>query len=93
MVSTKSRSKSFAVWSLVSMLAYITAGTLALMFNKIPFEKIDVESESIIVNINFIQTNYPNLLNTWRLPFLLFGMIALVFTVINFFITIEPKRA
>ncbi|GAG87399.1 unnamed protein product, partial [marine sediment metagenome] len=61
-VSSKSRAKTFAVWSLFSTLASLIGGILALMFNKIPFGKIDVESEGIRENINFIKINFPNLL-------------------------------
>jgi MFS family permease len=30
---------------------------------------------------------------TWRLPYFYLGIIALIFTILNYFITIEPKRA
>ncbi len=92
-VSSKSRAKTFAVWSLFSTLASLIGGIIALMFNKIPFGKIDVESEGIRENINFIKINFPNLLNTWRYPFLILGILALVITIMNLLITFEPKRA
>jgi MFS family permease len=92
-VSSDSRSKMFAVWSFISTIGSLFAGIFALAFNQIPYERIDIESESIRENIDFITLNYPNLLNTWRLPFLLLGIIALIFTFLNIFLTQEPKRA
>ena len=92
-VSSDSRSKLFAVWSFISTIGSIFAGIFALTFNKIPYERIDIESESIRENIQFITLNYPDLLNTWRFPFLILGFIALLFTILNFFLIKEPKRA
>jgi len=91
-VSSKSRAKTFAVWSLFSTLASLVGGIIALTFNKIPFGRIDTESESIRENINFIKINFPNLLNTWRYPFVILGILALIITILNLLITIEPKR-
>ena len=92
-VSSKSRAKTFALWSLFSTLASLIGGVLALMFNKIPFEEIDIDSGSIRENINFIKLNFPNLLSTWRYPFLILGILALILTIINLLIIEEPKRA
>jgi len=92
-VSSKSRAKTFAVWSLFSTLASLIGGILALMFNKIPYGKIDIESEGIRENINFIKINFPNLLNTWRYPFLILEILAFILTIMNLLITFEPKRA
>ena len=92
-ISSKSRSKSFAFWSLCTTLASLFAGIFALAFNRIPFERVDIESETIRENILFIQTTFPNLLNTWQLPFFLLGACALILTILNYFITIEPNRA
>lgn len=92
-ISSKSRSKSFAFWSLSTTLASLFAGVFALTFNRIPFERIDIESETIRENILFIQSTFPNLLSSWQLPFFLLGICALILTVLNYFITIEPTRA
>jgi MFS family permease len=92
-VSSDSRSKLFAGWTLITTLGSLFAGVIALMFNQIPFERIDVESESIRENIDYIIANYSNLLNTWRFPFLILGLVGLIFTVLNVFLTKEPKRA
>ena len=92
-ISSKSRSKSFAFWSLCTTLASLFAGVFALTFNRIPFESVDIESETIRGNIDFIQSTFPNLLNTWQLPFFLLGVCALILTILNYFITIEPIRA
>jgi len=93
MVSSESRSKSFAGWSLLSTIASVFAGFYALSFNKIPYERIDVESESIRDNISYITSNFPDLLNTWRLPFLILGFIALILTILSLIFITEPKRA
>jgi len=93
LVSSDSRSKLFAGWTLLSTLGSLFAGVIALMFNQIPYDRIDIESESIRENIDFITANYSNLLNTWRFPFLILGFIGLIFTILNIFFTQEPKRA
>lgn len=92
-ISSKSRSKSFAFWSLCTTLASLFAGVFALAFNRIPFESVDIESETIRENILSIRSTFPNLLNTWQLPFFLLGVCALILTILNYFITIEPIRA
>lgn len=92
-ISSKSRSKSFAFWSLCTTLASLFAGVFALTFNRIPFKRVDIESETIRGNISFIKSTFPNLLNTWQLPFFLLGICALILTILNYFITIEPIRA
>ncbi|MFX1573961.1 MAG: MFS transporter [Promethearchaeota archaeon] len=93
MVSSESRSKSFAVWSLVSTIGSLFATFFALSFNKIPYERVDIESKSIRENISYISLNFPNLLNTWRYPFLILGIVGLIFTIFGLFLTVEPKRA
>lgn len=92
-IFSKSRSKSFAFWSLCTTLASLFAGVFALAFNRIPFESVDIESETIRENILSIRSTFPNLLNTWQLPFFLLGVCALILTILNYFITIEPIRA
>ncbi|MFX1569678.1 MAG: MFS transporter [Promethearchaeota archaeon] len=92
-VSSDSRSKLFAGWTLITTFGSLIAGVIALMFNKIPYERIDTESESIRENINYIIANYSSLLNTWRFPFLILGLIGLIFTMLNVFFAQEPKRA
>ncbi len=92
-VSSDSRSKLFAGWTLITTLGSLFAGVIALMFNQIPYERIDIESEGIRENINYIVANYSNLLNTWRFPFLILGLIGLIFTLLNVFFAQEPKRA
>ncbi len=92
-VTSEKRSKSFALWALLETLGGLIAGMLALAFNQIPYELIDVSSRTITENVTFIKTNYPDLLNTWRMPFILCGITTLVLTAINQFTAIEPKRA
>ena len=92
-VSSDSRSKLFAGWTLITTLGSLVAGVIALMFNQIPFDLIDIESEGIRANIDYIKEYYANLLNTWRFPFLILGLIGLIFTILNVFLTQEPKRA
>ena len=90
-VSSDSRSKAFAFWGLITTVGGLVAGSIALMFNKIPYNEI--ESVGISENLVEIIKNYPTLLNTWRYPFLLLGVLALVFSILNLLLTHEPKRA
>jgi MFS family permease len=90
-ISSDSRSKFFAFWGLISTLASLIAGVLALTFNLINFDALG--SLSIPEKINYIILNYSDLLYTWKLPYFLLGIIALLLTLMNLFITIEPERA
>jgi len=90
-ISSDSRSKSFAFWGLISSIGSLVAGAIALAFNSINYEAINLLS--IPEKINYITINYPDILYTWRLPYFFLGIIALIFTILNFFITVEPKRA
>lgn len=92
-ISSDSRSQAFAWWGLITTLGGLIAGGLALAFNRIPYEKISTDTSSIKTNMNYIITHYPDLLNTWRYPFLYLGIVALIFTFLNLFFTKEPKRA
>jgi MFS family permease len=67
------------------------AGTIALMFNRIPYQEL--EAVGISENLNYIISHYPDLLNTWRYPFLYLGIFALITTTLNLLFTTEPKRA
>ncbi|MFX0025406.1 MAG: MFS transporter [Candidatus Hermodarchaeota archaeon] len=90
MISPKSRSKSFAVWGLFETFATLFASFFALAFNLIDFEAIGgTPNEKII----FIATNYPNLLDTWRLPYFYLAILGIIIVILNFFIVVEPKRA
>jgi len=89
-ISSDSRSKSFAFWGLATSIGSLVAGVLALAFNAIDFESIELP---LLEKIDFIALNYPNILYTWRLPYFYLGIIALIFTVLNYFVIIEPKRA
>lgn len=90
-ISSNSRSKSFAFWGLVTNIGSLVAGVIALAFNVIDFEAIDLP---LLQKIDFIALNYPkNILYTWRLPYFYLGIIALILTILNYFIIIEPKRA
>ena len=90
-ISSDSRSKAFAFWSLITTFGSLISGTVALAFNQIPYEQL--ETVSISENINYIVKNYPNLLNTWRFPFLYLGILGLILTILNLAFAIEPKRA
>jgi len=90
MISPKSRSKSFAFWGLVETFATLFASFFALAFNFIDFGAIGGTPNE---KIEFIATNYPNLLYTWRLPYFYLGILALIIIGFNFFIVVEPKRA
>jgi len=90
-ISSDSRSKSFAFWGLVTNIGTLVAGVLALAFNAVDFEALVFDT--IREKIDHIAFTYPNILYTWRLPYFYLGIIALIFTILNYFITIEPKRA
>jgi MFS family permease len=92
-ISSDSRSKSFAFWGLITSMGSLVAGVLALAFNAVDFEAIPAIYNTIPEKIDYIALNYPNILYTWRLPYFYLGIIALIFTILNYFITIEPKRA
>ncbi len=89
-ISSDSRSKSFAFWGLITSIGTLVAGIIALAFNEIDFEAIELP---LLQKIDFIALNYPNILYTWKLPYFYLGIIALIFTIFNYFVTIEPKRA
>jgi len=91
-VSSDSRSKAFAWWGLITMLGGLIAGAVALSFNRIDYHLIDTESGSISENISYISTNYSHLVNTWRYPFLILGIVALILTIFSIFLTKEIKR-
>lgn len=90
-VSSDSRSKAFAFWGLITTIGSLLAGTVALAFNQIPYE--DIESVGISENLSEIIKNYPNLLETWRYPFLVLGLAALIISFLIIIFTFEPKRA
>jgi len=89
-ISSDSRSKSFAFWGLVTNIGTLVAGIVALSFNEINFEAIELP---LLQKIDFIALTYPDVLYTWKLPYFYLGIIALIFTILNYFITVEPKRA
>ncbi len=89
-ISSDSRSKSFAFWGLVTNIGTLVAGVIALAFNAVDFEAIALP---LLEKIDYIAFTYPNILYTWRLPFFYLGIIALILTILNYFATIEPKRA
>jgi MFS family permease len=93
MISSDSRSKSFAFWGLVTNIGTLVAAVLALAFNLVDFESIPQIYVSLPQKVGYIVLTYPDVLYTWRLPYFYLGIIALILTVFNFFIAIEPKRA
>ncbi|NVM16735.1 MAG: MFS transporter [Candidatus Lokiarchaeota archaeon] len=90
-ISSDARSKSFAFWGLVTNIGTLVAGVIALAFNEIDFESLIFDT--ISEKIDYIAITYPNILYTWRLPYFFLGIVALLFTIINYFVTVEPKRA
>jgi len=89
-ISSDSRSKSFAFWGLITSIGTLVAGIVALAFNDIDFEAIELP---LLQKIDFIALTYPDILYTWKLPYFYLGIVALIFTALNYFVTIEPKRA
>ena len=92
-ISSDSRSKSFAFWGLVTNIGTLAAAVLALAFNAVDFEAIPEIYTTLPQQIGYIVLTYPDVLYTWRLPYFYLGIIALILTVFNYFIAIEPKRA
>ena len=92
-ISSDSRSKSFAFWGLVTNIGTLVAGFLALAFNAVDFEAIPIIYGTPLEKIGYITLTYPDMLYTWRLPYFYLGIIALVFTFLNYFVAREPKRA
>ncbi|MFW9949120.1 MAG: MFS transporter [Candidatus Thorarchaeota archaeon] len=92
-ISSDSRSKSFALWGLITNIGTLTAAVLALAFNMVNFEAIPETYTTLSQQVNYIVLTYPNMLYTWRLPYFYLGIIALILTIFNYFFTIEPKRA
>ena len=90
-ISPQSRSKSLAFWGLISSIASIAAGVIALAFNPIDYSAL--ESLSISEKINSIKLLYPEFLHTWTYPYFYLGIFAIIITILAFFIIIEPKRA
>lgn len=90
-ISTKSRSKSLAVWGLISSFASIIAGVIALSFNPIDYSAL--ESLTISEKIDAIKLLYPEFLHTWTYPYFYLGIVAIIITILASFIIIEPKRA
>ena len=90
-ISPQSRSKSLAIWGLISTLASIVAGVIALAFNPIDYSAL--ESLSIPEKINAIRLLYPDFLHSWTYPYFYLGIICIIITILAFFIIIEPKRA
>jgi MFS family permease len=91
MISPKSRSKSFAVWGLLTFIAEFSAGFIALGFNIVEYGSIT--APTINQKIDFIRVNYPGFLHTWSYPYFVIGILALIFVILNYFFAIEPKRA
>jgi MFS family permease len=72
----------------------LVASGLALAFNAVDFDAIIFPPDfTINQKIDQIASSYPDILNTWQLPYFYLGIIALIFTILNYFVTIEPKRA
>jgi MFS family permease len=90
LISSSSRSKSFAFWGLITTIASLFASGLALAFNLIDFDAIT--QPTITEKINFIRINFPNSLYTWKIPYFYLGIMAVILTILNLFLTIEPKR-
>ncbi|MCJ7647890.1 MAG: MFS transporter [Candidatus Lokiarchaeota archaeon] len=91
LISSSSRSKSFAFWGLITTITSLFASGLALAFNLIDFDAIT--QPTITEKIDFIRLNFPESLYTWKIPYFYLGITAFILTILNFFITIEPKRA
>ncbi|NMC07421.1 MAG: MFS transporter [Candidatus Lokiarchaeota archaeon] len=92
MFPSEKRSNSFAWWGIASLIGGLGGGSIALAFNRIPFDTIpNWDKLDLLVKMQYLQANYPDLVALWRAPFMLTGILGLAFVCIALFMK-EPKR-
>ena len=90
--SSEKRSNSFAWWGIASMIGGIGGGAIALAFNKINFNAPEYANLDVAGKISHLKSlNLPEI-TYWRYNYLLFGSLALIFSLFVLLIK-EPKRA
>lgn len=89
--ASEKRGNSFAWWGLATTIGGLAGGAIALAFNKIDYNFSD-DTITIAERIAYIQNHYDiSIISQWRIPFLLMGILGLIFTLIIFLVK-EPKR-
>nr|MDO8085316.1 MFS transporter [Candidatus Sigynarchaeum springense]MDO8119281.1 MFS transporter [Candidatus Sigynarchaeota archaeon] len=92
MFPSEKRSNSFAWWGIANLIGSLAGGSIALAFNRIPFDTIlGWDDMDLLAKMHHLQTNYPDLVSLWRLPFILTGILGLVFVGLAILVK-EPKR-
>ncbi|MHA1714244.1 MAG: MFS transporter [Promethearchaeota archaeon] len=92
MFPSEKRANSFAWWGIATMVGGLAGGTIALLFNRIDFESItNWERWDLMEKMHYLQQNFPNEILLWRMPFMLTGILGLIFTGLCFLVK-EPKR-
>nr|MDO8117508.1 MFS transporter [Candidatus Sigynarchaeota archaeon] len=92
MFPSEKRSNSFAWWGIATLIGGLGGGAIALAFNVIPFESIpNWELLDLPAKMVYLQANYPSEIALWRMPFLLVGVLGLIFCGLLMFVK-EPKR-
>lgn len=92
MFPSEKRSNSFAWWSIATLIGSLAGGSIALAFNRIPFDEIHGwDGMELLAKMQYLQLHYPDLVSLWRLPFVLTGVLGLVFVGLAILVK-EPKR-
>ncbi|MEX2680535.1 MAG: MFS transporter [Candidatus Sigynarchaeota archaeon] len=92
MFPSEKRSNSFAWWGIASLIGSLAGGSIALAFNRIPFDTIiGWDDMDLLAKMHYLQLNYPDLVSLWRMPFILTGILGLAFVGLVFLVK-EPKR-
>ncbi|MBN2152985.1 MAG: MFS transporter, partial [Candidatus Lokiarchaeota archaeon] len=92
MFPSEKRSNSFAWWGIATLIGSLAGGSIALAFNRIPFDTIENWDElDLVAKLVHLQTEYPDLVSLWRAPFILTGILGLAFVGLAALVK-EPKR-
>ncbi|MHA1899219.1 MAG: MFS transporter, partial [Promethearchaeota archaeon] len=90
--SAKKRGMSFAWWGLATTIGGLGGGSIATAFNPIFGDSSYNNLPSLAAKILYISETYPmEVIDRWRIPFLIMGMLGIIFTILILFVK-EPKR-
>src|SRR5271157_325298 len=93
MFASEKRSNGFAWWGVANLFGGLAGGSFGLLYNQIPYSTLSVKwGSNTEGELNDIFQNYKAQASLWRIPFIMFGFIALV-CVVLVLIVHEPKRA
>ena len=93
MFPSEKRSNSFAWWGIANLIGGLGGGSIALAFNRIDFSAIPGwELKTIEEQLSILSgPGYAADVALWRMPFLLAGILGLIFAALCFLVK-EPKR-